>query len=131
MGDLTFEESNEWRVCIKRELCNYTKDIGLNVNIINPNDYYNFIKKSHETEYEVRQFDLNLVRRSDLIIVNFNDPHSIGTSQELAIANEHRIPVIGLNESQVVLPPWLKLSCDRIFNKKIELLDYVKWFYFN
>ena len=129
MGDLTFEESNEWRRCLKEKILSHTKDINSRVVVKNPNEYFNFIFKFHETESEVKNFDLNLVRKSDLVIVNFNDPHSIGTSQELAVANEYRIPVIGLNVDRYNIHPWLKLSCERIFDDMDKLLEYVKNYY--
>ena len=68
------------------------------MNIINPVDYYNFKDKLFDTEKEVMRFDTNFVRNSDLVIVNANDPKSIGTSMEIAIAYEHHIPVLILNK---------------------------------
>lgn len=46
------------------------------------------------------EFDLNRVRNSDLIIVNFNDMYSLGIMAEIAIVYERKIPVIGLNETK-------------------------------
>lgn len=129
MGNLTFEESNNWRVSLKNELLDIGRNLGIKINAINPNDYFNFLHKSHESEKEVRNFDLRLVKKSDFIIVNFNDPNSIGTSQELAIANEYSIPVIGLNAEKYNIHPWLIECCERIFYQMDTLIEYIKDFY--
>lgn len=126
MSDIEFEESNSWRTHIISTL---HSRVGSKVKCCNPNDYFNFEEICHETEREVRNFDLNKLRKSDLIVVNFNAPNSIGTAQELAIANEHRIPVIGLNECNYELHPWLTECCERIFYKMDQLLDYIIYFY--
>ena len=95
-GKKDFNESNYWRVHIEQELMKL--DCGRQTRICNPNDYYSFYDNAprYSTMREVMEFDLNKVRNSDLIIVNFNDLKSLGTMAELAIAYEHRIPVIGL-----------------------------------
>ena len=97
----------------------------------NPNDYYNFLQNPplYDNQREVMEFDLNLVRHSDLIIINFNDVYSLGSMAELAIAYERRIPVIGLNTDRQTLHPWQECMCNRIFNDIDELLDYVEDFY--
>lgn len=126
MTGLTFEESNDWRVFIKNKLIQIADS---SVKIINPNDYFNFLLKTHETEREVKNFDLHLVRNADLIIVNFNAPNSIGTAQELAVANENKIPILGLNKHNFKLHPWLVESCERIFDNSMDLIYYVRNYY--
>lgn len=127
MQDISFEESQAWRVQISALLT----DVESSYKVIctNPNDFYNFQEVKYDSEKEVRDFDLYKVRHSNLIIINFNSPKSIGTAQELAIANEHRIPVIGLNTENYQLHPWLVESCDKIFADMNELIDYVRDFY--
>lgn len=126
MTGLTFEESNDWRVFIKNKLIQIADS---SVKIINPNDYFNFLLKTHETEREVKNYDLHLVRNSDLIIVNFNAPNSIGTAQELAVANENKIPILGLNKHNFMLHPWLVEGCERIFDNSMDLIYYVQNYY--
>lgn len=126
MTGLTFEESNDWRVFIKNKLIQIADS---SVKIINPNDYFNFLLKTHETEREVKNFDLHLVRNSDLIVVNFNAPNSIGTAQELAVANENKIPILGLNEHNFKLHLWLVESCERIFDNRTDLIYYIRDYY--
>lgn len=130
-GKDNFDESNYWRVHIKQELI--TLDCGRQTRICNPNDYYSFYDNSprYSTMREVMEFDLNKVRNSDLIIVNFNDLKSLGTMAELAIAYEHRIPVLGLctEESYSMLHPWQKEMSNRIFGDIDELIEYVIEYY--
>ena len=130
-GKKDFNESNYWRVHIEQELMKL--DCGSQTRICNPNDYYSFYDNSprYSTMREVMEFDLNKVRNSDLIIVNFNDLKSLGTMAELAIAYEHRIPVIGLcsEENYPMLHPWQKEMCNRIFGDIDELIDYVIEYY--
>lgn len=127
-GKEQFNKGNDWRVYVKRELEN--ADSVYKVICYNPNDYYNFLSKEYDSELEIQKFDLDKVRKANLIIVNFN-ANSIGTSKELAVANEYKIPVIGLNEGGLKLHPWDVNDCIRIFDNMDELLDHVKKFYLN
>ena len=130
-GKKDFNESNYWRVHIEQELMKL--DCGRQTRICNPNDYYSFYDNSprYSTMREVMEFDLNKVRNSDLIIVNFNDLKSLGTMAELAIAYEHRIPVLGLcsEENYPMLHPCQKEMCNRIFGDIDELIEYVVHYY--
>jgi nucleoside 2-deoxyribosyltransferase len=132
MQNLSFEEQNEWRekLCDNIMIQCYKINVDTKaVNIINPVDYYNFDKKLHKTEKEVMNFDTNFVRNSDLIIVNANDPKSIGTSMEIAIAHEHRIPILILNDGTRKLHPWWTEMADRVFDDFETLCTYVVDFY--
>lgn len=129
-GKERFNESNEWRVDIKEKL----EDIsGGKVVAINPNDHFSFLNDSNINEREVMEYDLHRVRESDLIIVNFNDPKSIGSAAEMAIAYDRRIPILGLCEDCEAeeLHPWLREFCNKIFTDREELLLYVCKHYIN
>ena len=132
-GKNEFDKGNSWRVYCGKELRDFVKNWRTNctVKVHNPNDYYNFLQNPplYDNQREVMEFDLNLVRHSDLIIINFNDVYSLGSMAELAIAYEKRIPIIGLNIDRQVLHPWQECMCNRIFNDIDELLDYVEDFY--
>ena len=132
-GKDEFDKGNAWRVYCEKELRDFAKNWRTNctVKVHNPNDYYNFLQNPplYDNQREVMEFDLNLVRHSDLIIINFNDVYSLGSMAELAIAYERRIPVIGLNTDRQVLHPWQECMCNRIFNDIDEMLDYVEDFY--
>ena len=99
--------------------------------VINPNDYFNFVEEppKYISEREVMELDLNKLRNSDLVIINFNDMYSLGSMAELAIAYERRIPIIGLDVDIQVLHPWQWKMCNRIFYDIDEMLDYVEDFY--
>lgn len=128
-GKDNFEEGNKWRKYCIDTLINYECDYK--VKVVNPNDYFNFKEEppTYKSQREIMEFDLNNVRNSDLIIVNFNDMWSLGTMAELAIAYERRIPVIGLDVDNQNLHPWQIEMCTRIFNNIDEMLDYVEDFY--
>lgn len=129
-GKNNYDESNGWRLYCKNHLENSFGD-GFKIYVTNPNDYFNFCSDAPEfsSQREVMEFDLNRVRHSDLIIVNFNDPKSLGTMAEIAIAYERKIPVIGLNEFNNKLHPWQIEMCNRIFDDIQEMMDYVKNYY--
>lgn len=129
-GKKNFDKGNSWRIYIERKLMDI--DCNTKVKICNPNNYYNFCSKpQYDSQREVMEFDLNKVRNSNLIIVNFNDIKSLGTMAELAIAYEHRIPVIGLckEKDYSELHPWQKEMCNRIFFDIEKLSKYVIDYY--
>ena len=130
-GEGNFDESNNWRVYIKNILEKYEYDYK--VKVINPNDYFSFndVFPKYKTQREIMEFDLNRVRNSNLIIVNFNDVYSLGTMAEIAIAYENRIPIIGLNINKQDLHPWQIEMCNRIFGDIGDMLDYTQNYYLN
>lgn len=97
----------------------------------NPIDYYSFEEVRYKTQREVMNFDLNALRNSNLVIVYFNDPSSLGTCAELAIAYDMKIPIIGINKDNKELHPWLECFCDRICESLKEAVEYVVEFYLN
>lgn len=131
MTGLTYEEQTKWREWVEKYINEVYKSKLYNIHTINPVKYYNFEEKRHKTEQEVMNFDLHKVRNSNLVIVNFNAPKSLGTMAELAVAHEHNIPIIGLNEEKREFHPWQKCFCERIFDKMDDLLDYMSEFYLN
>ena len=128
-GRENFEEADKWRRYCKKTL-EYCDGIHT-VIVVNPNEYFSFQDEEalYKSEREVMKFDLYKLRMSDLVIVNFNDKHSLGTMSEIAIAYDRRIPIIGLNASKEKLHPWQNLMCERIFDNIDEMLDYIEDFY--
>lgn len=128
-GSADFDKSNGWREYCKEALENCECDYK--VKCFNPNLYFSF--KSDAPEYssqdEVMRFDLHNLRKSDLVIVNYNDKKSLGTTCEVAIAYDRGIPIIALNEDGGELHPWMKCMAERIFNNIDEMLDYIEDFY--
>lgn len=118
-----YGRKNKWMSTFKNRLESFE---CANVKVINPNVYFSIYKNSHREFMELR---LNKVRKSDLIIVNFYDVHSLDTMSDIAIAYERKIPIIGLNEANKELHSYQVEMCNRIFTETHELLDYVEYFY--
>lgn len=131
MGSLDFEEQSKWRNAIKDAITFGDYDYEKKPVFFNPVNYYNFEETRQKSEKEVMNFDLNALRKSDLVIVNFNDPKSIGTAMELMLARELHIPIVGINKDGIELHPWLEESCDRICDSLKECVDYVVEFHLN
>lgn len=72
------------------------------------------------------KYELDMLRKSDLVIVYFNDPASLGSMAEMAIAYEHRIPIIGINSRDKKLHPWQEEMCDYIFEDLMDFWEYIK-----
>ena len=130
MGSVSFEEQWNWRKGIIDEI-SYNHDCKKKPSFFNPVQYYNFEEVRYKNQKEVMNFDLNALRNSDLVIVYFNDPSSLGTCAELAIAYERRIPIVGIRRGDKELHPWLYEFCDRICDNLKEAANYVADFYLN
>lgn len=130
MGSLSFEEQSKWRKQIINEI-NINCHCEKKPVFFNPVDYYTFEEARHKSEREIVEFDLNALRNSDLVIVNFNDPKSVGTISELAIAYERKIPIIGLNKDGQDLHPWLVEFVGRMCESIREVVEYTVDFYLN
>lgn len=130
MSGVSFEEQSKWRKQIINEIkvnCHCEKKPVF----FNPVDYYNFTEVKYKSEREVMEFDLNALRNSDLVIVNFNNPKSVGTISELAIAYELKIPIIGINKDEHELHPWLVEFVNRMCKDIREAVEYTVEFYLN
>ena len=130
MGALSFEEQSKWRQQVM-DAIKFNYDCEKKVSFFNPVNYYNFEEVRYRTQREVMQFDLNALRNSDLVIVNFNDPSSLGTCAELAIAYDMKKPIIGINKDNKELHPWLECFCDRMCESIKEAVEYVVDFHLN
>ena len=128
MSGLSFAQQIGWRNKIIDEI---TSDDSLIFQPIffNPPKYYSPALKLHQTEKEVMEFDLYNLRKSDVVIVNFNIPDSIGTAMELMLAKEYNIPVIGINIGNKQIHSWLLECCSRMCESVEEAIDYVKNYY--
>ena len=132
MGGLTFDEQTKWRKQVRDAILYGCYDYEYKPLFFDPTQYYNFEEPlKHKSEREAMEFDLYNLKRSDLVVVNFNKPDSLGTMAELAIAYEHRIPVIGLNKEGIELHPWQIEFCDRICDDMYELVKHIVDFYLN
>lgn len=131
MGSLSMEEQSKWRNQVINAIKYGDYHCEKKPIFFNPVDYYNFENNQHKSEREIVEFDLNAVRKSDLIIVNFNDPKSIGTAAELAIAYDMKIPIIGINKNNQELHPWLVEFTTRMCEDVREAVEHTVDFYLN
>lgn len=131
MSSLNLEEQSKWRKQIINAIKFGDYDYEKTPVFFNPVDYYNLMDKCHKNEREVMEFDLNGLRNSDLVIVNFNDTKSLGTCAELAIAYEKKIPIVGINKDNKELHPWLVEFTTRMCENLREAVDYTVEFFLN
>ena len=123
MTGLTEEEASKWRTSFK--LNNAVQDDTPFI-FIDPTYYYfPTDKTTQEYEKEAMNYDLYLVRHSDLIIVNFNSLSSIGTAQEIMYAHTLNKPIVGMIEEDKYnqLHPWYKEECMKIFKYDSDKLE--------
>lgn len=131
MGNLSFEEQTKWRSKIKNAILSGYYDCKYKPIFFDSTTHYNYEDKLHKNELEVFEYNMNALRKSDLVIVNFNDLKSIGTTMELAIAHEHRIPVVGIVGDNVELHPWFECCVMRTCKDIREAVEYVVAFFLN
>lgn len=132
----TYAESHAWRNAVSKKLNEIAEQTGSRIKIIDPTQYYNFDNTRHQNEHEIKQFDLNKVHESDLVIANmFKINNSIGTVIECHMANKWNIPVIALDlESDVNnlldgVHPWIVDCITRVEPSIIDLCDYIRDFH--
>lgn len=129
MTGLSVDKQKRWRKqvsdAIKYGDYNYEKKPIF----FDPTDYYMPNSSEHKSEKEAMEFDLNALRKSDLVIVNFNAPNSIGTAMELMLAKELHIPVVGINKDGYKLHSWLVECTTRMCDDMKELINHVVEFY--
>lgn len=131
MSDLSLDEQLKWRRNIQNAIKFGDFDLSKKPIFFNPPDYYSPSTDNHKSEREAMEYDLNNLRKSDLVIVNFNIPKSIGSAMELMLAKELHIPVVGLNKNNYKLHPWLTECCIRICDTMDELINHVQSHYLN
>lgn len=131
MTGLSFDEQVQWRTRVENAIIYGDYDVAKKPIFFNPVIYYNLEESNHKSEREIMDFDLNALRKSDLVVVNFNAPNSIGTAMELMLAKELNIPIIGLNKDDKEIHPWLSCCCTRICDNMRELVEHIVSFYLN
>lgn len=128
MKDLSYAEQVHWRMKMEKLI---KENTDKNVTFIHPPLYYNYEQKDYKSEREVKEWEINHLIKSDIVIVNLegiND--SVGTHYELSavdtinrLSNKH-IYIIGFGESSTPLHPWIELS---LFRKEHDYYDAVKY----
>lgn len=128
MSGLTLEQMNNWRIEATELLNLYSNN---RIHTINPVDYYNFeMDRNTYTDKEVMEFDLQMVKHSNLILVNLEYPDTIGTAIELfASARIWDIPVIGFGIDKIDPHPWMKLCLTKTCKTLEEVVIYIVEYY--
>ena len=124
-GKDRFDESNFWRTHIQNSVAE------MPVKIFNPNDYFSFKDEPprYASQREVMDFDHNLVRNSDFIVVNGKDlDKSIGTQIEIYTAWQLKIPVFVFGIEQDP-HPWIDRCITRYEKSMNDVVEYIEDFY--
>ena len=132
MSGLTFEEMNKWRIKADAALHNACYTTGMRLRVCNPVNYYNFETQDYQSDKEVMDFDLAMIKGCDLVLVNLEGLNtSIGTAIELYECLKSSIPVIafGSNENYWGLHPWVSLCITRKEDNIDKAVEYIKNFY--
>lgn len=124
MSGLSLDEQLSWRVKFQHLADGFDSEHHIECFI--PPYYYNYVDKTPESEREAFEYDLHRLRHSDVVVVNFNVPKSIGTAYEIAVARENRIPIVGINTTKEELHPWLVESCLKVFTSIESAAKYVE-----
>lgn len=96
-----------------------------------PPNLYSLSTIVHKSERDAMILELSHLRKSDLMIVNFHVPESIGTAMELMVAKENGIPIVGLSKEEYKLHPWILGCCSRVCDDMKELAEHIVEFYLN
>lgn len=124
MTGLSREEMTGWRNKIKE--CSSYYDMY----VISPTDYFmNGDTKDEDEDRAAFLYDTYWVKRCDVVIVNMNNPNSIGTAQEMMLAHVYHKPIIMIasREKWDDIHSWLKQEANRVYYYE----DYEKedWLY--
>lgn len=110
-GDLS--KATNWREQVEEH---YRDDDTME--IVNPIRRFGFDDSaSSGMDRMIMEEELKSVHTSDLVVVYFNDPKSLGTMAEITVAHIDKIPVIGVVDnifSLAELHSWQKFFCDYI-----------------
>lgn len=129
MAGLTYEEQMNWRYRIQEYIRRRT---NRKITFVHPPMFYTYDSAYHKTELEVKNWDINQVRDSDIVIVNLDGVNSsVGTHFELSMVdainsfgNKH-IYLIGVGESNEVLHPWIECSLHRHEKDFEDAAEYI------
>ena len=126
MTNLEPDERNGWRNEME-ELCSEY----YHVNLFNPCNHWD-IGDPNVNDREAMDYDIRRLRDADVLVVNFNDPSSLGTMAEIAIAYDRRKPILGICSSEEImckLHPWQIAMCDHFFKSVEDVCEYLAMHY--
>lgn len=133
MGGLTLEEMVGWRKELKSKLLEKAQEYGVDLEVVNPIDYYNFEEVRYQSQEEIEDYDLAHVTSSDIVVVNLDGlSTSEGTKIEMHDAKYHnKIPVIAFGDRKLYedLYPWHQRNITRIEDDIDGVVKYITDFY--
>lgn len=128
MSGLSFAEQTDWRTSFEKVLLSKA---SRPVCVVIPPMYYNYLSHNHNSEAEVKEWDLNQIRESNIVVVNLQGiESSIGTHFELGFINAinsfggKHIYVVGIGDPEK-LHPWIGLSLFRCEPDVESAADYI------
>lgn len=129
MAGLTYEEQMRWRYKIEALIKSKT---SRQITFVHPPVFYTYDNHFHQSEREVKDWDINQVRDSDIVIVNLDGVNSsVGTHYELSLidainsfGNKH-IYLIGIGKSEEPIHPWIQCSLHRHEEDFEDAADYI------
>lgn len=135
MAGLSLYDQMEWRKRIENSVRCAANNVGISqskINFVHPPMFYQYGETYFQSEKEVKDWDLNQVRCSDIVIVDLDTIEtSIGTHYELGMVdavnsfgNKH-IFVIGIGGEDKILHPWIEDTLHRRESNYEDAADYI------
>lgn len=117
-------EAEDWRNEAKEMIESLT---NRQLICFSPTDHYSeFNDSGYVNEMAAFHYDLYRLKRSDLVLVNMDNPKSLGTMAELAIAYDHGIPIIAyFNKSSTEGHPWQQCMIDEWFGSLKDAVEHI------
>lgn len=132
MSGIPFQKQMAWRRNIEHLIRNRLSFSGKDATFVHPPLYYNYDEERHYSEREIMEWELSQVRDCDILIVNIDGlAKSIGSHFEMAMAyavnhfGGKHISVIGINENNEEMHPWIKESFLRVEDSLSDAADYI------
>ena len=134
MSGLNSDEMSEWRRIAELNLqynATFTNFRGT-LYVFNPVRYYNYENQAHQTEREIKDFEIKHIVTSDIVIVNLDGlSTSDGSKYEIIMASQNKIPVIAFGDKKLYdeLHPWIKDDITRVEDDMDSVVTYISNFY--
>ena len=132
-GPCAFEEDEGrgWREQAVKMLEQAAEWKGVQIQVINPIDFFTYSEPKHKTHKQVKSFYMHQIKKCDVVLCNLNRTKtSCGTAQEVQFAVDHDVPVIGFGTEEIY--PWLgDVDCEVTFDSLLSAVDYCRDYYFH
>lgn len=135
MAGLELNEQMAWRTEAELWVRDKAVFAGIpqdKIKFIHPPTFYRYETNYHQSEKEVKDWELNQIRNCDAVIVNLDDvKSSVGTHYELATVDavnafgDKHIFVIGVGGANEDLHPWIEETLHRRESNFQDAADYI------